>query len=170
MTRRIHSTARAQSVWITTTRYQLIAALLVLMPSLAQAQSGTLTGRISDVVSGEALPGATVSVLGTAIGAATDLEGEFWLRHVPSGDQTIAISYVGYETLDTLIAMPAGGSLRLEVGLNSAVVSGEEVVITAQLEGQQKAINAQLSSNTIVNVVSAERIQELPDRNAAESL
>jgi predicted nucleic acid-binding protein len=38
------------------------------------------------------------------------------------------------------------------------------VTITAQLEGQAAAINQQLTSNTIVNVVSKEKIQELPDR------
>ncbi len=38
--------------------------------------------------------------------------------------------------------------------LSFGVVEGEEVVVTAQLEGQARAINQQLSSNTIVNVVS----------------
>jgi TonB-dependent receptor len=149
---------------------RLLALTAVFLPSLAVGQSGTLVGSVVDLVSGEALPGATVAVSGTALGAATDLNGEFWLRGVPSGEQQITFSYVGYSAEDTLITLDPGGTFRLEVGLRSAVVEGDEVVITAQLEGQQKAINAQLSSNTIVNVVSAERIQELPDRNAAEAL
>ncbi len=47
---------------------------------------------------------------------------------------------------------------------------GEEVVVTAQARGQLAAINQQLSSNTIKNVVSADRIQDVPDVNAAESV
>jgi TonB-dependent receptor len=153
-----------------TSLYRFLAALSFLIPSLSFAQSGTLIGKITDAASGEALPGATVAVRGTAIGAASDVEGDYWLRSVPTGDHTLRFSYVGYASLDTLVAVPFGGSLRLEVGLRPVVVRGQEVVITGQLEGQQKAINRQLSSNTIVNVVSADRIQELPDQNAAESL
>jgi TonB-dependent receptor len=44
------------------------------------------------------------------------------------------------------------------------------VVVTAQALGQNQAINQQLSSDKIVNVVSSARIQELPDANAAESV
>lgn len=150
--------------------FRLLTALAMFLPSLALAQSGTLIGTTTDALSGEALPGATVAVQGTAIGAATDVDGAYWMRSVPAGTQTISFSYVGYATRDTVVTIPAGGSLRLDMQLHSAVIRGREVVVTAQLEGQQKAINRQLSSNTIVNIVSAERIQELPDQNAAESL
>ncbi len=44
------------------------------------------------------------------------------------------------------------------------------MVVTAQASGQNSAINQQLTSNNVVNVVSAARIQELPDANAAESV
>ncbi len=49
-------------------------------------------------------------------------------------------------------------------------IQGEVVVVTAQAAGQNEAINTQLSSQQIVSVVSAARIQELPDANAAESV
>jgi TonB-dependent receptor len=48
------------------------------------------------------------------------------------------------------------------------VLIGEEVVVTSQMMGQISAINQQRTSNTIINVVSGEKIQELPDVNAAE--
>ena len=47
---------------------------------------------------------------------------------------------------------------------------GEEVVITMQAKGQMAAVNQQIRSNQIVNVVSAERIRELPDENAAQAI
>ncbi len=47
---------------------------------------------------------------------------------------------------------------------------GEEVVVTGIARGQLAAINQQVNSNTIVNVVSKERMQELPDQNAAEAV
>ena len=60
--------------------------------------------------------------------------------------------------------------LELNVKLHSLAIEGEEVVVSAQLQGQTAAINQQLNSNTIVNVVSSDKIQELPDANVAESL
>jgi TonB-dependent receptor len=47
---------------------------------------------------------------------------------------------------------------------------GETIEVTAQAEGQMKAINEQLASNTIKSVVSKDRIQDVPDVNAAESV
>ena len=44
------------------------------------------------------------------------------------------------------------------------------MTITAQLLGQAKAINQQLSAESIANIVSGDRIQELPDVNAAEAI
>ncbi len=43
-------------------------------------------------------------------------------------------------------------------------------VVTAQAYGQLKAINTQITSPIIKNVVSDEKIKELPDANAAEAL
>ena len=49
-------------------------------------------------------------------------------------------------------------------------LAAKKVVISAQALGQAAAINQQLSSNTIVNVVSEQKIQELSDANAAEAI
>ncbi|HXX65103.1 MAG TPA: TonB-dependent receptor, partial [Bacteroidota bacterium] len=52
----------------------------------------------------------------------------------------------------------------------AVAIEGQTVVVTAQALGQNQAINQQLSSQQIVNVVSSARIQEVPDANAAESV
>jgi outer membrane receptor for ferrienterochelin and colicin len=58
----------------------------------------------------------------------------------------------------------------LNVVLTADVVEGETVIVTGQVAGQMSAINQQKSSNTIINVISEEKIKELPDVNAAESI
>ena len=63
-----------------------------------------------------------------------------------------------------------GETLRQDFKLVAVSIQGETVVVTAQASGQNAAINQQLASNAITNVVSAARIQELPDANAAESV
>ena len=63
-----------------------------------------------------------------------------------------------------------GENLKQDFKLVAVSIEGETVVVTAQASGQNAAINQQLASNTVTNVVSAARIQELPDANAAESV
>lgn len=57
-------------------------------------QAGTCTGVVKDA-NGEAVIGASVVVKGTTNGVITDIDGNFILSNVKSGD-IISISYIGY--------------------------------------------------------------------------
>jgi ferric enterobactin receptor len=59
----------------------------------------TLSGRVTDASTGENLPFANVGILGTKIGAQTNVDGVFTLLKVPSDTATLLVSYVGYKTL-----------------------------------------------------------------------
>lgn len=148
----------------------IIAAFFICLASQTLFAQGSIDGRVFDKANEEPLIGATVFILGTSIGTATNLEGRFQLRRVSPGDIQIRISYIGYETqtIDTTLADDE--ELELNVYLNLSSYEGEAVEITAQARGQVAAINQQRSSNTIVNIVSEEKIRELPDANAAESI
>lgn len=150
----------------------IIAFILVglLVPARASAQTAIIVGTVTDAQTNEPLPGAAVRVEGTAIGAATNLNGEYRITNVPAGSRTLVASYLGYESVERVIDVEAGARMTQNFVLSYGVIEGEEIVVTAQAEGQARAINQQLSSNTIVNVVSSDRIQELPDQNAAESI
>lgn len=150
------------------TRLGAAACLFVALATAASAQ-GTIRGVVSDSTDGSTLPGANVFVEGTALGAATDIDGAYRIPRVPAGEYTLRVSYVGYETKQIPVTVAEGETIEVNVGLRLAGVLGE-VVVSGQLEGQAAAINQQLSSNTIVSVVSEEKIQELPDANAAESI
>jgi TonB-dependent receptor len=119
---------------------------------------------------GDALPGANVFLVGTSLGASTDLNGRFLIPNIPPGGYTIRTTYVGYKANVIHVHLTAGSVVTRNFKLEAVGIRGKEVVITAQAAGQNAAINQQLSSNQIVNVVSAARIQELPDANAAESV
>lgn len=148
-----------------------LAVVLCLGLGLAVSASaqGTLRGVVTDSLDGNTLPGANVFVQGTALGAATDIDGAYRIQRIPAGSYDIRVSYVGYQTKTVPVTIASGETVTLDVALVSSTNLGE-VVVSAQVEGQQAAINQQLSSNTIVNVVSEEKIQELPDANAAESI
>ena len=134
------------------------------------AASSSIDGSVRDEKSNESLPGATVILVGTSLGAATRLDGTFSIENVPAGSYTLRVTYVGYRTKEMPVKVEAGKSLTVTIKLLAVALNGKEVVVTAQASGQNGAINQQLTSNRIENVVSAARIQELPDANAAESV
>jgi TonB-dependent receptor len=154
----------------------LIAAVLgcvvlfALNPGALAAPSPNIEGTVKDAQTGEPLPGANVVIVKTSFGASTDIAGKFTIRNVSPGTYTLRATYIGYRQKDVTIVIIEGQSLKQDFVLTAIGVEGEEVVVTAQAVGQNEAINQQLSSMQIKNVVSSARIQELPDANAAESV
>lgn len=157
---------------LTASRLGAVLALALLTGSLASATTdlaaGRIVGTVTDAQTGEALIGASARIAGTSIGAASDVNGRFAIPNAPSGPQELIVSYVGYvsDTLDVVV--PDGGTVEVEAELSFQMLGGVEV--TAQVAGQLSAINEQFRSSTVGNVVSSDRIQELPDNNAAESI
>jgi TonB-dependent receptor len=134
------------------------------------AGNSNIEGYVRDAKTGEALFGANVMLLGTSMGSATDMNGKYLISNVPAGSYSLRITYIGYKTQTAEITIKENTNLKRDFRLEPVGVEGKTVVVTAQASGQSQAINQQLSSNQIINVVSAAKIQELPDANAAESV
>jgi len=134
------------------------------------AATGTLRGRVFDRDSKDALPGAAIQVVGTSVGVSTDLDGRYTLHNIPAGTQKFTVSYVGYRKITFEMEIAENQTLDRDIALVAEAIQGETVVVTGQAKGQMEAINQQLASNSIVNVVSADKMKELPDANLAESI
>lgn len=144
-----------------------ICSLLISFQAIGQ--TGTIKGKIID--SEDVLVGATISLQNNkSKGANSDLSGEFTIIGVPIGTQNLVASYLGYETKIIEVDVKEGGLTEILIEMTAGVVEGAEVVITGQKRGQTQAINQQLASDNIANIVSSDRIQELPDVNAAEAI
>jgi TonB-dependent starch-binding outer membrane protein SusC len=151
----------------------LVACLLAAMPSVAQAQSRDVTGRITMAGTGAPIQDATVTVVGQQVGARTNDRGEFRLR-VAGGDVTLLARALGYKRQE--LRLPALGqtanfslerdALQLEgvtitgaattvdrrnAGVAVVSVSGEDIsrVPAPSLESamQGKVVGAQISMN-----------------------
>ncbi len=145
----------------------LMIFLLITIEILGQ---GAITGVVSDSATEEALYGANVFLTGTAFGSSTNIEGKYKISQVPVGKYNLKVSYIGFIPKEYTVTVMENKTLEIDVKLKTSVIQGSEVVISGQALGQAAAINQQLSSNTIVNIVSEEKIQELPDANAAEAI
>ena len=137
----------------------------------APASSGVVEGRVTDGATGEALPGARLTIPGSAIETSTDRQGAFRLTGVPAGQQTILVSYLGRrdETVD--VDVIAGSTRRLDVNMGTRRFE-EAITVEAELirDAQARALNQQKTAANITNVVSADQIGSFPDANAAETV
>jgi len=72
--------------------------IVLLISSVSIFGQTTLHGIVTDSLSQEALIGASVVIVGTSQGAATNLAGEYQIPNITEGIHKIRVSYVGYRT------------------------------------------------------------------------
>jgi len=138
--------------------------------SIVNAQNSTVRGVVADSLNGNLLIGANVSINGTSLGMATDNKGSYSISNVNPGTYTLKVSYIGYETAEKEFTVTDESEKTINFNLEYTTVEGKTVVVTAQARGQMDAINKQLKAKSIKNIVSSDRIQELPESNAAEAV
>jgi TonB-dependent receptor len=149
----------------------LLLSWIIAVSSVYARASGSMRGRVIDKETGEPLIGASIIVENTSLGTAADIDGKFYLPIVPVGKLSIKVTYIGYVQVTREITITENAQLvEDDFKLTPQALIGEVVVVTAQARGQMEAINQQLSTNKIVNIVSEDKIKELPDFNAAEAI
>ena len=70
--------------------------LYLVITSISLYAQSTISGTVTDEF-GDPLIGANIFVEGTAVGAATDIEGIFSINYIPEGEYTLVVSYIGYK-------------------------------------------------------------------------
>lgn len=103
-----------------------VLLLLYFCPAMAQS---TLTAKITDGVTGETLPGATVLLKNTKTGGLANKKGLVSIAQVPAGLQVVQTSFIGYDLrLDTL-NFPLNDTLHIVLFARSGEM--DEVVISS---------------------------------------
>jgi len=145
-------------------------------PARHQASKpGLLRGRVVDFETAQPLPGATVQLDGTSLGAVSDEKGYFQLQ-APPGSYTMVASFIGYQrsvqpgvlidegkTAVYDIKMQTGGSLK------EVVIDGSRQRISAVTYSTEAQLLKEVrSARAVVSGISNELITRTADRNAAE--
>ena len=133
-------------------------------------ETGTLSGKVWDEVTGEELVGANILLVGTPRGGTTDLNGKFSVRGIPVGTYDVRITYVGYTTkLVRGLQIVAGEQEPLQITLQAEQVEAEEVVITAErlLSTESAVLANRQKAVSIGDGLSAEQIKKAPDATSA---
>ena len=127
---------------------------------MAAAQTATITGKVYSEADGEPVFGASVFVIGTSLGAGTDMDGNFTIENVPSTATTIRVSYVGMTTQEVKIVR--GKPMR--VVLVEDGVTLDDVVVVAYGTAKKSAFTGSAS------VVKAENIEKRQVSNVTNAL
>lgn len=114
---------------------------LLAFTSSAAAQSGSVSGTITDASTGDPLAAVQVYVSGTAIGRVTDETGQYVISGVPAGTVTVRADLIGYRTVESQVTVVAGGVADLDLSLEPTVVALDTVVVTGDgLPGPSTAV------------------------------
>jgi len=96
----------------------------------AQATTGSVRGRVTEVGSGRGVAEAQVTIGGTRIGAPTGENGQFTLTAVPAGARTLTVRRIGYQPTSRSITVTAGDNTVGVIAINVSAVNLSEVVVT----------------------------------------
>jgi iron complex outermembrane recepter protein len=106
----------------------LAAMLFQLLATSALLAQTSVSGKVVDAGTGEALAGVNIVVKGKVIGTITDTQGQFSLQLSDSPPFTLIISFVGYQTQEVEVQ---NTSASLDIKLAEQTILGQEIVVSA---------------------------------------
>ncbi|MFT4664369.1 MAG: TonB-linked SusC/RagA family outer membrane protein [Polaribacter sp.] len=127
--------------------------------SIGLTAQSTLTGKITDAKTGEDLIGATILVVGTDKGTATDIDGTFTIKDVTL-PATLQFTYTGYKTLE----VPVENALPLEIKMGEDSEILDEIVVIGYGK-QEKRV-----STGAISRISAESIEGFAVSDVSQAL
>ncbi len=143
----------------------LLFFLITLFISVSFAgQTGKVAGRVIDSETGEPVIGANIIVEGTYLGAAADIDGDYFINNIPPGTYNVIVSAIGYRrTVIQEVVIKIDITTRVDVELRSeAIELNQEVVVIAE----RPMIDKDLTSTAAT--VSADEIKMMPVENITQ--
>ena len=142
------------------------AALLgafVVCPAGALSAQGIITGRVTDAATGQPIASAQVNVVNTAIGALTNDKGQYTLRGVLPGTQTVRVLRVGYAEQTGTVAVSSGQTSTLDLVMKSVAVTLNPVVTTATGEQRRVEVGNSIAQVNASQIVATKAVQNMAD-------
>lgn len=122
-------------------------ALLVLLVPAAWAQTGTITGTVTDSVSGDPLPGVNVVIEGTQQGDATGPSGQYSIEGVEPGTYAVRATFIGYgDEVREGIEVNEGAAAVVDFAMQVENLSIEEIVVIGYGQAERGDLTGSVSS------------------------
>ncbi|MFQ5889025.1 MAG: SusC/RagA family TonB-linked outer membrane protein [Gemmatimonadota bacterium] len=140
----------------------LSTVLLLLTASLGIAQQRTISGRVIDMDTQAPVANASVSVVGTQLGAFGAEDGTFVLRGAPAGSVTLRVVRIGYRAGEVTVAADQSS---VTVELRTDLLQLEQLVVT----GRATALERRSVANAI-STVSAAELERVPASSVEQAV
>jgi len=137
----------------------LLILVMTALSLTAFSQNITVSGKVTDAVTGEAMIGLNVVIRGTAQGVSTDVNGNYTLTGCPP-DAILVFSYVGYDPVEE----PVGGRTTIDIKISPSSSMLEDVVVIGYGTVRKRDVTGSVVS------VQGEDLAKVPVSTAAEAL
>ena len=141
----------------------LIPRLLLILSisNLLVAQTtGKITGTIKDSETNEVLIGANIIVDGTYSGAATDIDGTYYILNVKPGTYSLTVNMIGYKQVKMEnVRVSVNRTSTINAMLEPTVIEGETVIVEVD------AITTRKDQTSTIKNISTDQIAKLPVEN-----
>lgn len=138
-----------------------ILALLLIVPFFTYSQSGSIKGKVSDVLTNEAISFADVILVEQNIGTITNDQGEFVFEDLAPGLYNVRVSLIGYETYteaEVEVIPPQQKFLTISLGESSTLLNEVEV-------STQSSFNRNSENISSLQSIGINEIQRNPGSN-----
>lgn len=135
---------------------RLLLTLCLCIPGSLLAQTGRVTGVVTDTGSAQPLPNVTVMIVGTQLGAQTGTDGRYTISGVPAGTHQVRAQRIGFapKTAPVTVAAGQASAVNFEMRAQAAVL---EAVVAVGYGSQ--ALRDVTGS---VSAVSTEALERAP--------
>src|SRR5216117_3826975 len=125
----------------------LASLCLVSQPLSAQGgATGTVHGQVTDSVTKQGLPSATISIVGTTRVTHTGPDGNYSLADVPAGTAVVRVTLIGYAPQQQSVTVTPAGTAEVPFGLAPQASLLEPVVVTGYGSQRREAITGSVAS------------------------
>jgi outer membrane receptor protein involved in Fe transport len=143
-----------------------VVLLIILLPGLLLAAGrGKIKGKVTDRESGEPLIGASVIVVGTQLGSATGIDGEYVVLNVEVGTYELRASYVGYQSI-TLSNVRVNSDLTTDADF--ALPAQGVTVPTVTIVADRPLVNK--AATNAVRIIDNEFYANFPGRGVTSAV
>jgi len=124
-------------------RLFFILLILLLAGNGFSQTTGKIVGTVKDASTGDPLAGVNITLVGTFLGAATDVDGYYTIVNVPAGSYDVRVSMMGYKKVTkTGVRVSVDRISEVNFSLEAEVISGEEVTVVAERDILHKEVSA----------------------------
>lgn len=137
--------------------FLVLICLLLAVSGLFAGETGRIIGKITDLDTKQPLAGVNIIVEGTTLGAASDNNGNYLISNIPSGNQTLTASYIGYEPVKmTNVLVISDQTITINFSLRSTVIPVGAIEISAE---RPLIVRTQASTQ---RVITTDQFDKLP--------